>query len=70
MKISALVSVATASRQARDAQSLFNKTFGDQSDNVAQRNFAFSETNSLLQVAQFYVGIKGKILKSLAGTVH
>ena len=70
MKISALVSVAAASRQARDAQSLFNKTFGDQSDNVAQRNFAFSETNSLLQVAQFYVGIKGKILKSLAGTVH
>ena len=70
MKISALVSVATASRQARDAQSLFNKTFGDQSDNVAQRNLPFPETDSLYQVTQFYASIKGKILKSFAGTVH
>ena len=70
MKISALVSVVAAGRKARDAQSLFNKTFGDQSINVNERKSAFSETNSLHMIAQFYMQATGKILKLFARTVR
>jgi len=59
MKIAALVSVVAAGRQARDAQSLFDKMLGDHNDNVEQRNFVFSETDSLYQIFQFYMGNKG-----------
>merc|ERR1712178_119685 len=60
MKIAALVSVVAAGRQARDAQSLFNKMLGDHNNNVEQRNFVFSETDSLYQIFQFYMGNKGQ----------
>ena len=61
MKIAALVSVVAAGRQARDAtQSLFNKMLGDHNDNVEQRNFIFSETDSLYQIMQFYLQTAGK----------
>ena len=69
MKISALVSIVAAGRHARDAQSLFKKTFGDHSMNVEGRKFAFSETQRLHQIAQFYIGYKGKVLKSFAWTL-
>ena len=67
MKISALVSVIAAGRQARDAQALFNKMLGDHNNNVEQRNFVFSETDSLYQILQLYsmgisIPIKGKVL--------
>ena len=63
MKIAALVSVVAAGRQARDAQSLFNKMLGDHNNNVEQRkNFVFSETDSLYQIFQFYMGNKGKVV--------
>ena len=61
MKISALVSVIAAGRQARDAQALFNKMLGDHNNNVEQRNFIFSETDSLYQIFQFYMNSKGKV---------
>ena len=75
MKIAALVSVVAAGRQARDAQSLFDKMLGDHNNNIEQRNFVFSETDSLYQIFQFYMGSKGKvqiILSSVrwALTVH
>ena len=59
MKIAALVSVVAAGRQARDAESLFNEILGDHNDNLDQRNFIFSETDSLMQVFQFYMGSAG-----------
>ena len=62
MKIAALVSVVAAGRQARDAQSLFNKMLGDHNNNVEQRNFAFSETDSLTQIFNFYMQVEGKVL--------
>ena len=61
MKIAALVSVVAAGRQVRDAQSLFNKMLGDHNNNVEQRNFIFSETDSLYQIFQFYMNSKGKV---------
>ena len=61
MKIAALVSVVAAGRQARDAQSLFDKMLGDHNNNIEQRNFVFSETDSLYQIFQFYMGSKGKV---------
>ena len=61
MKIAALVSVVAAGRQARDAQSLFKKILGDHNNNVEQRNFIFSETDSLYQIFQFYMNSKGKV---------
>ena len=64
MKIAALVSVVAAGRQARDAQSLFNKMLGDHNNNVDQRNSAFSETDSLTQIFGFYMQSKGKVLSS------
>ena len=71
MKIAALVSVVAAGRQARDAQSLFNKMLGDHNNNVEQRTeFVFSETDSLYQIFQFYMGNKGKVLKSFDCNVH
>merc|ERR1712136_103061 len=60
MKIAALVSVVAAGRQARDAQSLFDKMLGDHNNNIEQRNFVFSETDSLYQIFQFYMGSKGQ----------
>merc|ERR1711937_1126758 len=60
MKIAALVSVVAAGRQARDAQSLFNTMLGDHNNNIEQRNFVFSETDSLYQIFQFYMGSKGQ----------
>ena len=60
MKISALVSVIAAGRQARDAQSLFNKMLGDHNNNVEQRNFRFLETDLLYQIFVFYM--MGKVL--------
>ena len=63
MKISALVSVVAASRQVRDAESLFNKMLGDHNNNVEQRkDFAFTETDSLYQIFVFYMGAKGKVI--------
>ena len=62
MKIAALVSVVAAGRQARDAQSLFNKMLGDHNNNVDQRNSAFSETDSLTQIFNFYMQVEGKVL--------
>ena len=62
MKIAALVSVVAAGRQARDAQSLFNKMLGDHNNNVEQRKNVFSETDSLYQAFQFYMSSKGKVL--------
>ena len=59
MKIAALVSVVAAGREARDAQSLFNKMLGDHNNSLEQRNFIFSETDSLYQVMQFYLGNSG-----------
>ena len=71
MKIAALVSVVAAGRQARDAQSLFNKMLGDHNNNVEQRTeFVFSETDSLYQTFQFYMGNTGKVLKSFNWNVH
>ena len=64
MKIAGLVSIVAAGRQARDAQSLFDKMFGDQNDNVQERRFIFSETDTLYQIFQFYMGNKGKGFKS------
>ena len=59
MKIAALVSVVAAGRQARDAQSLYDKMIGD---NIGQaRGFIFSETDSLIQVLQFYMGNSGMV---------
>ena len=66
MKIAGLVSIVAAGRQARDAQSLFDKMFGDQNDNVQQRNFPFPETDSLYQIFMFYMGGKGKGFKPLS----
>ena len=63
MKIAALVSVVAAGRQARDAQSLFNKMLGDHNDNLEQRNFVFSETDSLKQIFEFYMGNAGMVFK-------
>lgn len=60
MKIAALVSVVAAGRQARDAQSLFNKMLGGHNDSVEQRNFVFAETDSLYQIFQFYMGNAGQ----------
>ena len=62
MKISALVSAVAAGRQARDAESLFYKILGDHNNNVEQRNFVFSETDSIYQVFQLYMANKGKVL--------
>ena len=64
MKIAPLVSVVcynlvAGDRQARDAESLFNELLGDGNNNSGQRNFAFAETDSLLQVMQFYLGNSG-----------
>ena len=76
MKISALVSLVAASRQARDAQSLFNKILGGHNNNVEQRKSVFSETASFYQMFQYYMerrvlhGNKGEFLKSLVETVH
>ena len=63
MKIAALVSVVAAGRQARDAQSLFNKMLGNHNDNLEQRNFVFSETDSLKQIFEFYMGNAGMVFK-------
>ena len=63
MKIATLVSVVAAGRQARDAQSLFNKMLGDHNDNLEQRNFVFSETDSLKQIFEFYMGNAGMVFK-------
>merc|ERR1712176_672599 len=65
MKIAALVSVVAAGRQARDTQSLFKKILGNHNSNVEQRNFTFSETDSLYQIFQFYMGSKAKISQKL-----
>ena len=70
MKIGALVSIVAAGRQARDAQSLFNKMLGDQNNSVVERNFVFYETYKLYQIFQFYMGNKGKVLKLLDWNVH
>ena len=59
MKIAALISVVAAGRQVRDAQSLYDKMIGD---NIGQaRGFKFSETDSLYQVLQFYLSMKGMV---------
>lgn len=60
MKVAALVSVVAAGRQARDAQSLFNKMLGSHNNGLDQRNFMFAETDSLIQVFQFYLGNAGE----------
>ena len=62
MKISALVSVAAAGREARDAQSLFNKMFGDHNNNVEQRDSVFSETDRFFGIFGLYMGNKAKVL--------
>ena len=62
MKIAALVSVVAAGRQARDAQSLFNKMLGDHNNNVEHRNLPFAGSDMLYQIFQFYMGNKGKVL--------
>ena len=61
MKIAGLVSIVAAGRQARDTQSVFDKMFGYQNDNVQQRNSPFQETHNLYQIFQFYMGSKGKV---------
>ena len=58
MKIGALVSIVAAGRQARDAQSLFNKMLGDQNNSVVERNFVFYESDNLSQISQFYMSMK------------
>ena len=70
MKILALVSVVSSGRQARDTQSLFKKMFDDQSVNAERQNIAFPETSMLYIVTQFYMAMKGKILKSFSGIAH
>ena len=52
MKIAALISTVAASRQARDALSLFEKSFGD--GTIQNRN-----TDALFQVLAFYLGNSG-----------
>ena len=64
MKIAALVSIVAAGRQARDAQSVFDKMFADQNDNVQQKNFLFQETVNVFQMFMFYMGGAGKGFKS------
>ena len=76
MKISALISVATASqvissqenfmntfkagRYAR-SKTLFDEIFADNNERTEVGNrFAFSETDSLFQVLQFYLQVHGK----------
>ena len=67
MKIAGIVSgLVAAGRQARDAQSLFDKMIGDQNDNVQQRNFLFQETVNVFQMFMFYMGGTGKGFKSLS----
>ena len=61
MKIAALISTVAASRQARDALSLFEKSFGD--GIIQNRN-----VDSLYQVLQFYLANSG--LFQLSDSYH
>ena len=60
MKIAALISVVSAGRQVRDAQSLYDKMIGD---NIGQPRFGFtySETDILYQQLQFYLINSGMV---------
>ena len=59
MKIAALISVVSAGRQVRDAQSLYDKMIGD---NIGQaRGNKFSETFALYQVLAFYLQNSGMV---------
>ena len=58
MKIIALVSVAAASRQARNAQSLFNETVADHTDSIGQR-FSYLETGGLRSIFGIYMAMQG-----------
>ena len=59
MKISALISVVSAGRQVRDAQSLYEKMFGD---NIEQaRESKLPKSNALWLILATYLGSSGMV---------
>ena len=64
MKIAALISVVAAGRQARDAQSLFEKMLGN-NIKQAKSGQADAATDSLYQILQFYLANSGMVYPSL-----
>ena len=57
MKIAALISTVAASRQARDALSLFEKSFGG--GIIQEKTIQGSTDTLLLPLLQFYLGNSG-----------
>ena len=54
MKLAALVSIAAAGRQVRDAQSIFEKMIGD---NISQ----IRSTSWLSMMLEFYLDVSGMV---------
>ena len=54
MKISCIISIVAAGRQARDTQLLFDEMMSDNNNNLQEQTF-FSETDNIHKKLQFYL---------------